>query len=145
VTPPLYVESSALLRVVLDDDEITRAVLESAPALLYASDLTFLEAARGLTRARAERRLNGAALRRVTRELLMLERQVELVGIGPEVLRLAREPFPVGPVRSLDAIHLATIRLLADGGESVRVATYDRRIRANLDALGIPLAPGLDA
>ena len=54
-------------------------------------------------------------------------------------LRRALEPFPVG-VRTLDALHLATMGFIHDGGESLQLASYDNRLIAAAQALGITLA-----
>jgi hypothetical protein len=54
-------------------------------------------------------------------------------------LRRALEPFPVG-VRTLGALHLATTGFIHDGGESLQLASYDNRLIAAAQALGITLA-----
>ena len=55
------------------------------------------------------------------------------------VLARALEPWPV-PVRTLDALHLATIDFLRGQGEAVELASYDNRLLAAARALGIPIA-----
>ena len=55
--------------------------------------------------------------------------------ISPVLLR-ALEPFRP-PVRTLDALHLATLVFLHEQGQEVRLATYDARQRAAASALGI--------
>jgi hypothetical protein len=63
-----------------------------------------------------------------------------VIAIDEQVLRRAKERFPVEPVRTLDAIHIATIRVLDEElGLVATVASYDKRVRANVEALGIPL------
>jgi predicted nucleic acid-binding protein len=140
VSPPaLYVESSALIAAILDGDPGARAQLDRADALV-ASELTFLEAARALIRARRLGAIDAARSRELARQLAAAERECDLVAIDEEVLRVAREELPVEPVRTLDAIHLATIRVVDEQlGGLAAVASYDRRVRANVDALGIPL------
>jgi hypothetical protein len=64
-----------------------------------------------------------------------------VTALGETVLRGAREEFPVEPVRTLDAVHLATIRMLDEELGDVVVASCDDRIRANVEALDIPLVP----
>ena len=51
-------------------------------------------------------------------------------------LARALEPFPVA-VRTLDALHLATIEFLHNQGESVTLASYDNRLLTAAQALGI--------
>ncbi len=134
----VYLESSALLRALLDGDEAIRTAIDGAEAL-FASDLTFLESVRAVFRAKHTARLDAKSAREVLREIAAIERECELVGIGENVLRRAREEFPVEPVRALDAIHLATIRMLDDELGDTLVASCDDRVRANVEAFGIPL------
>lgn len=60
--------------------------------------------------------------------------------LSREVLRRATERFPV-PVRTLDALHLATLLFLRDQGIETKLASYDGRLIDAAAALGIPLAP----
>jgi hypothetical protein len=46
------------------------------------------------------------------------------------------EPFPVA-VRTLDALHLATMDFIRESGEPVQLASYDNRLIAAAEALGI--------
>jgi uncharacterized protein len=64
---------------------------------------------------------------------------IELVEMDRHVLARALEPLPV-PLRTLDALHLATIEFLRGGGEAVELASYDNRLIAAAQTLGIPLA-----
>lgn len=66
-----------------------------------------------------------------------------LAGIGflelsRPVLARAIEPFPA-PVRTLDALHLASLTYLVGLGQRPRLATYDRRLADAARALEIPL------
>jgi predicted nucleic acid-binding protein len=64
---------------------------------------------------------------------------VELIEMTELVLARALEPFPI-PVRTLDALHLATSEFLRGQGESVALASYDNRLLAAAQALGISIA-----
>jgi uncharacterized protein len=55
------------------------------------------------------------------------------------ILQRATEPFPL-VVRTLDAIHLATLLFLQDQGLPMELATYDHRLSDAAEALGVPLA-----
>jgi len=55
----------------------------------------------------------------------------------PVVLARALEPFPV-PVRTLDALHLASMEFLRGQGQTVNLASYDERLLAAARALRIP-------
>jgi hypothetical protein len=54
------------------------------------------------------------------------------------VLARALEPIPV-PLRTLDALHVASIEFLRDRGQAVELASYDERMLAAARALRIPL------
>ena len=54
-------------------------------------------------------------------------------------LRRALEPFPIG-IRTLDALHLATLDFIRGSGESVQLASFDNRLLAGARALGIEVA-----
>lgn len=71
-----------------------------------------------------------------TRELLS---RIALVELAPPVLARALEPFPA-PVRTLDALHLATAVFLASRSQPITVAAYDERMRRAGIALGLELA-----
>ena len=63
---------------------------------------------------------------------------VSLVELTPLVLGRALETFPV-PVRTLDALHHATMLFLRDRGRPVELASYDERLLSAGRALGLPL------
>jgi predicted nucleic acid-binding protein len=57
-------------------------------------------------------------------EVRSLLGRIALVELSPAVLARALEPFPK-PVRTLDALHLASIDFLRQQGQSVILASYD--------------------
>ncbi len=56
------------------------------------------------------------------------------------VLTRATEPFPA-PVRTLDALHLASMDFLVRQGQRIRLASYDQRLNAAASKAGIALLP----
>lgn len=60
--------------------------------------------------------------------------------LGAEVLDRALAPFPA-PVRTLDALHLASVSHLEQLGKDPALATYDRRMREAAEAMGLRLYP----
>jgi predicted nucleic acid-binding protein len=62
---------------------------------------------------------------------------VAYVELTPLVLARAVDPFPV-PVRTLDALHLATMDFLRGRGQAIELASYDARLVAAARALEIP-------
>ncbi|MDE0433782.1 MAG: PIN domain-containing protein [Bryobacterales bacterium] len=66
--------------------------------------------------------------------------RVSLLELAPSVLARALDPFPGSrPVRTLDALHLASCAYLANHGQAVALASYDRRMAAVARAMEIPL------
>jgi predicted nucleic acid-binding protein len=65
--------------------------------------------------------------------------RVSLVELAPTALARALEPFPA-PVRTLDALHLATAQYLVAQRQKLALATYDERMRACAKRMGIALA-----
>lgn len=139
MTRRLYVETSALLRALLEGDGPLRASLSGEG--LYTSALTFVEAARAIARARREDRLSAPQAREAERQLAAFERACDVIALDEEVLRRAREPLPAEPVRTLDALHLASILVLDDALGGFEVASCDDRVRRNAAALGLTVLP----
>ena len=67
------------------------------------------------------------------RELLQ---RLAMIELAPPVLARALEPFPVA-LRTLDALHLASIEFLRGQRQDVTLATYDVRMTAAARKLGI--------
>lgn len=65
--------------------------------------------------------------------------RVNLLELSTTVLARALQPF-AQPVRTLDALHLATMEFLRGQGLVVSLATYDQRLAAAALALGFLLA-----
>ena len=59
-----------------------------------------------------------------------------LVELAPAVLARAIEPFAMA-VRTLDALHLASIEFLRARGQTIELATYDQRMLAAARTLAI--------
>lgn len=69
--------------------------------------------------------------------------RIALLELSPPVLARALGAFPV-PVRTLDALHLASAEYLRQHGQTVELATYDHRLSDAARSLGIPIS-GLTA
>jgi predicted nucleic acid-binding protein len=76
---------------------------------------------------------------RVGDEVQKLLMRVGMVEMTRSVLAKALEPLPL-PLRTLDSLHLATMDFVRAQGEIVELASYDHRLVAGAQALGIPLA-----
>lgn len=64
---------------------------------------------------------------------------VALIELSGSALARALQPWPMA-VRTLDALHLSTIDYLHRQGETIEVASYDRRLINVAQALGFALA-----
>lgn len=74
-------------------------------------------------------------------EVTALLEQVSLVELSPMVLERALQPFP-SQVRTLDALHLATLDFLHRNGRPVRLASYDDRLNATATRMKFKLYAG---
>lgn len=130
-----YIESSALLAALLERDVSARVALRGVGRRV-TSALTMAEAGRAILRARADGRLTADDERAAVRALGRFERRCYVMAVTDAVLARARRPFPVEPVRTLDAVHLATVELLGEPPPLVTIVTRDVRVRDNARVLG---------
>ena len=126
----IYVETSVALAQLLAEDRCPPESLWTATPV--SSRLTEYEVwtrvhARGLGAS------HGEAVRLLLGRLGWLE-------LTPVVLARALEPWPVA-VRTLDALHLASIEFLRARGQEITLASYDDRVIAAARRLSIPLFP----
>ncbi len=134
----VYAETSAVLAWLLEDEPRLRArsVIDSTDQVV-TSVLTLLEATRGILRAVNERHVTAVEASRLRGLLAQTITGWQLLEITPDIRLRAGEPFPIEPVRTLDAIHLATALHFARAFPSLPVLTFDERILANLEPLGL--------
>lgn len=72
--------------------------------------------------------------------LRRFERRCYVVAITEAVLARVRRPFPVEPIRTLEAVHLATAELLGEPPPLMTIVSRDDRVRDNAVALGYAIA-----
>jgi len=87
-------------------------------------------------RARVGDRLTPDAERAAVRALRRFERRCYVVAVTDDILARVRRPFPVEPVRTPDAVHLATVESLGEPPQLISVVTRGQRVRENAKALG---------
>lgn len=134
----MYVESSALVAALLERDTAARDALH-APVRHVSSALTFAEAHRAVLRARIAGRLAQVEEQEAVDALRTFESQCSVIDVTAAVLQRAGRLFPVEPIRTLDAIHLASVEMLGEPAHFVTVLTRDARVRDNARALGHPV------
>jgi predicted nucleic acid-binding protein len=125
----IYLDTSVALAHLLSEDRRPPDALWQTPLVssrLLEYELWTRLNARGLGASHAE------SARRLVERLALLE-------LLPNVLARALEPFP-SPVRTLDALHLASIVFLRERGQTIELASYDSRLIAAAGSLGIGLA-----
>ena len=104
------------------------------------SALTFAESGRAIIRARAAGRLTAADEQAAVRALRTFERRCFVLDVNRAVLARVRRRFPLKPIRTLDAVHLATAEVLGESPQLVTVVSRDARVRENAQALGYVVA-----
>ena len=138
----LYAESSAVLAWLLGEPEgeEVAGALRAADGVI-ASDLTLVECERVLIRAwstglitEVERVGQSGALARTADHWTRLR-------VDEEVVERARRPFPVEPVRTLDALHLASALVARSAASRLKILTLDQRVRENAERLGFVTVP----
>lgn len=124
----IYLDTSVALAQLLAEDR--RPPAEMWEETLVASRLLEYEMWNRL-HARDLARSHGDALRLLLARVAFLE-------LGRPVLTRALQPFPT-PVRTLDALHLASAAYLREHGATVTLATYDGRMREAAAGMGFSL------
>lgn len=124
-----------MVAALLESDAAARAALR-AHGRRVTSALTAAEAGRAIVLARASGRLTPDQERAAVRGLQIFERRCDIVAVTDAVLSRITRPFPVEPIRTLDAVHLATAELLGEPPQLVTIVTRDSRVRDSAQALG---------
>ncbi len=130
-----YIESSALLAALLEGEAAARAAI-AGEGRRVTSAVTFAESHRAIVRARTAQRLSPAAERAAIAWLEEFRRRCDILAVGEEVLERSGRAFPREPIRTLDAIHLASAEVLGVPPQLITVVTRDARVRDNARALG---------
>lgn len=137
----VYAESSAVLRWLLGGarDAAIRACLGSAERVV-TSRLMVAEVRRVLVRAVAGGTLTAAQGTRARGTLDAELQSWDVAEVTEQVWLRVEQRFPVEPVRTLDALHLATALHLGDVVGGLQMLSVDDRVLANWHALGMPAA-----
>jgi hypothetical protein len=139
-TVALYAETSAVLRVLLEGHSQLGPALTGA-ARVVTCDLTLLEADRALRRALRDGRLNAQAYRDGQHWLLHFAQACYVIALSGAILDRSKRDFPIEPVRTLDALHLAALKMWEETVGPIAVFSTDDRVRANAAAWGLTLVP----
>ncbi|MCZ6794927.1 MAG: PIN domain-containing protein [Planctomycetota bacterium] len=124
----IYVDTSVALAHLLAEDRVPSARLWQET--IVSSRLLVYE-----TWGRIHARDLGDSHADAVHELIA---RISFLELRTEVLARALEPFPV-PVRTLDALHLASVEFLRSTGQEIELASYDQRQLGAARQLGIPI------
>lgn len=108
---------------------------------VVTSSITPVECARGISRARSLGRLTAAEELAALRLLDVAEQSWHVHDLSEAIMALARAPFPVEPLRTLAALHVATAQVFHEALGDVTMLSFDDRVRENARALGLTVAP----
>jgi predicted nucleic acid-binding protein len=124
----IYLDTSVLLAHLLAEDR-------TPPVSLWTETLVASRLLEYETWVRLNARNLASSHGEAARALLG---RVAFLELAPPVLARALSPFPT-PVRTLDALHLASAEFLREQRPDLTLATYDERMAAAARAMGIPL------
>ena len=124
----IYLDSSALVKLVAVEDE--------SPSLQRHLGNTGHWAACALAHVELIRAARKRSTETVERARALLER-IDVIAIDGALLNAAAD-LEDDRLRSLDAIHVAAARALGD--DLTELVTYDRRMAAAAEALGLPVS-----
>jgi predicted nucleic acid-binding protein len=129
----VYVDSSVLLRVVLR--EPGRVPIWSKITTAISSELIRLECLRTIDRARVRVGFDDPRIARYRADILEAVDSFDLIALDGTVLARASDPFPT-LLGSLDAIHLASARLMREEVDDLVFATHDEELGVAAHATG---------
>ncbi len=124
----IYLDSSVALAHLFAEDRVLSESIWQQP--LISSRLLEYEVWTRI-HARGFGRDHGDAAR-------ALIRRVALIEMTPPVLARALEPFPKS-VRTLDALHLASIEYIRSRMQLIELASFDQRLLAAARSLDVPI------
>jgi predicted nucleic acid-binding protein len=124
----IYLDTSVALARLFGEDR-------TPPSSLWKKDLVSSRLLEYELWTRVHARRLTESHREQARQILA---EVTFLELAALVLVRALDPFPIA-LRTLDALHLASIEFLRTQGRRVELATYDERLAAAAEALGIPL------
>lgn len=125
----LYLDTSAVLRAVLESGttpEMEQAI--GAADTLITSRLSLVEAERAFIRLRASGGTSEEQLADAGRELDALWARCEIWELSARVCEVALSVAPSKPLRTLDALHLATYLLARRRISHLELLTADQRL-----------------
>jgi hypothetical protein len=137
----VYIESSVMLRRALRQPGALTTVNWGSAS---SSELLPVEMHRTFDRMRLIRAMSKPKLAQLRDEAEKNLARIALVPLDQGVLKRAGEPFPT-PIKTLDAIHLATALLLNEAIGEIVLLTHDRQLGVAALACGLAVFPDPNA
>lgn len=137
----IYIESSAVLAWLLGETRSKEviSILNNADTIV-SSVLTVLEIERALIRAEAGKDIKPGDAQKLRGIFKKVSSGWFLMEITEEVRLRVLKTFPVEPIRTLDAIHLASVLEFTQLYNNLLTLSFDKRINENLEPLGLGTA-----
>ena len=138
----VYAESSAVLAWLLDESSApeVRQILGDAE-IIVASDLTLIECERVLLRAVYLKELSEAEAADRRAHVAASAAHWHILRMASEIVDRARQPFPGEPIRTLDAIHLASVLVARSAVPGLGLLSLDDRMRRAAKGFGVDVVP----
>ncbi len=138
----VYAESSAIVTWLLDQPRAAEveALLRAADDVV-SSELTLIECDRALHRLQAGIARGSVNIESMRARLAAAAAAWAVEPITGRVVDRARAAFPDETIRSLDAIHIATVVVVGASVGGLDVLSLDERIRSNAVAMGFRVLP----
>jgi predicted nucleic acid-binding protein len=138
----LYAESSAVLSWLLGENQAgtVRSLLRDAE-LVLTSDLTLVECDRVLVRAFTMNEITAKNADSRRKRLRDTSARWYVMRVSGDIIDRARQPFPIEPIRTLDALHVATALVARAAVLDLEILSLDSRIRAVAQELGFTPIP----
>jgi predicted nucleic acid-binding protein len=138
----VYAESSAVLAWLLREPtaEAVRDAFAAAEVVI-ASDLTLIECDRVLIRAAGSGQMPEMEAARRRALLEKTSAHWHLMRVDREVVERTRRPFPGEPLRTLDALHVASALTARQALPGLAVLSLDQKVRESSAALGFRVLP----
>jgi len=137
----VYLEPSAVVAWLFNEASAATVIRAMEEAdLIVTSQLTIVEAERAIQRVVAQGIVKESRAHKLRGALEHERARWTTMELTDGVLARAGSVFPIEPVKTLDAIHLATALAFSESFPDLKVLALDRRISENATALGLASA-----
>jgi PIN domain. len=136
----LYLETSAAFDLFFEKNEFQKifTLIENQERVV-TSILTFWEIRRILSRWSVGKKITESQKFKIFGNTERISKRWEVMEVSPRIQSRIGEKFPIEPVRTLDAIHLASALEFTQSFPELKILSFDRRILDNLEPLGLEL------